>query len=63
MYGMPPPGYGPLPGGYGTLDEFIEVVTWAQLHIHAKPCVLVNLRGFYDGLLSFLDRSNIVSAS
>lgn len=46
-----------LPGGYGTLDEFIEVVTWAQLRIHAKPCVLVNIRGFYDGLLRFLDHT------
>ncbi len=48
-----------LPGGYGTLDEFIEIVTWAQLKIHAKPCVLVNVAvnggGFYDGLLGFLD--------
>jgi hypothetical protein len=45
-----------LPGGYGTLDEFIEVITWAKLRIHAKPCVLVNTGGFYDGLLQFLDR-------
>jgi uncharacterized protein (TIGR00730 family) len=44
-----------LPGGYGTLDEFIEVVTWAQLRIHAKPCVLVNVDGFFDGLLRFVD--------
>ena len=44
-----------LPGGYGTLEEFIEIVTWAQLKIHAKPCVLVNVGGFFDGLLSFLD--------
>ena len=44
-----------LPGGYGTLEEFIEIVTWAQLKIHAKPCVLVNVGGFYDGLLAFLD--------
>jgi hypothetical protein len=44
-----------LPGGYGTMDEFIEIVTWAQLRIHAKPCVLVNVGGFYDGLLAFLD--------
>lgn len=44
-----------LPGGYGTLDEFIEMVTWAQLRIHAKPCVLVNVRGFFDPLLAFLD--------
>jgi uncharacterized protein (TIGR00730 family) len=46
-----------LPGGFGTMDEFIEVVTWAKLRIHAKPCVLVNLRGFYDGLLAFLDHT------
>ncbi len=46
-----------LPGGYGTLDEFIEIVTWAQIRIHAKPCVLVNLNGFYNGLLAFLDHT------
>ena len=44
-----------LPGGYGTMDEFIEIVTWAQLKIHAKPCVLVNAGGFWNGLLAFLD--------
>jgi uncharacterized protein (TIGR00730 family) len=44
-----------LPGGYGTLDEFIEIVTWAQLRIHAKPCVLINLGGYYDALLTFFD--------
>ena len=43
-----------LPGGFGTLDEFIEILTWAQLRIHAKPCVLVNVLGYYDGLLEFL---------
>ena len=42
-----------LPGGYGTMDEFIEIVTWAQLKIHAKPCVLVNVGGFWDRLLGF----------
>jgi len=46
-----------LPGGYGTLDEFIEILTWAQLKIHAKPCVLVNVNGFYDGLLRFFDHA------
>ena len=46
-----------LPGGYGTLDEFIEIVTWAQLKIHQKPCILVNIRGYYDGLLAFLDHA------
>lgn len=46
-----------LPGGYGTMDEFIEIVTWAQLRIHAKPCVLVNIGGFWDGLLRFLEHT------
>jgi uncharacterized protein (TIGR00730 family) len=43
-----------LPGGYGTLDEFFEIVTWAQLNIHSKPCVLINTDGYYDFLLRFL---------
>src|SRR5277367_6465096 len=43
-----------LPGGFGTLDEFFEILTWAQLGIHGKPCVLVNNDGYYDQLLSFL---------
>jgi uncharacterized protein (TIGR00730 family) len=43
-----------LPGGFGTLDEFFEILTWAQLGIHAKPCVLVNTAGYYDPLLDFL---------
>jgi uncharacterized protein (TIGR00730 family) len=46
-----------LPGGFGTLEEFIEIVTWAQLSIHSKPCVLVNINGYYDGLLAFLDHA------
>jgi hypothetical protein len=44
-----------LPGGYGTLDELLEAVTWAQLGIHAKPVVLINTANFWDGLLKFLD--------
>lgn len=44
-----------LPGGYGTLDEMIEAVTWAQLAIHAKPCILINTLGYWNGLLEFLD--------
>jgi uncharacterized protein (TIGR00730 family) len=44
-----------LPGGYGTLDELMEVLTWAQLGIHAKPCILINTLNYWDGLLSFLD--------
>jgi uncharacterized protein (TIGR00730 family) len=44
-----------LPGGYGTLDELLEAVTWAQLKLHAKPCILINTAGYWDGLLAFLD--------
>ena len=44
-----------LPGGFGTLDELMEALTWAQLGIHAKPCVLINTLGYYDGLLRFLE--------
>jgi uncharacterized protein (TIGR00730 family) len=47
-------GFVALAGGFGTLDEFFEILTWAQLNIHAKPCVLVNTGGYYDHLLSFL---------
>jgi len=44
-----------LPGGYGTLEEVLEAVTWAQLGIHEKPCILINTAGYFDGLLVFLD--------
>ena len=44
-----------LPGGYGTLDELLEAVTWAQIGLHAKPCILVNTAGYWNGLLDFLD--------
>ncbi len=44
-----------LPGGYGTMDETFEILTWAQLGLHHKPCVLCNLDGYYDALLSYLD--------
>jgi uncharacterized protein (TIGR00730 family) len=44
-----------LPGGYGTLDELMEAVTWAQLGLHSKPCILINTAGYWDGLLKFLD--------
>ncbi len=43
-----------LPGGFGTLDEFFEILTWAQLEIHSKPCLLVNTEGYFDQLLAFL---------
>jgi len=45
-----------LPGGMGTLEEFCEVVTWAQLGLHEKPCGLLNIQGYYDPLLEFVDR-------
>lgn len=46
-----------LPGGFGTFEEFFEVVTWTQLGVHAKPCGLLNAAGFYDPLIAFLDRA------
>jgi uncharacterized protein (TIGR00730 family) len=46
-----------LPGGYGTLDELCEVLGWAQLGIHAKPIVLLNVAGYYDPLLAMLDHA------
>jgi uncharacterized protein (TIGR00730 family) len=44
-----------LPGGWGTLDEMFEILTWAQLGLHRKPCGLLNVLGYFDRLLSFLD--------
>ena len=44
-----------LPGGWGTLDEMFEILTWAQLRLHNKPCGLLNVQGYFDRLLSFLD--------
>ena len=44
-----------LPGGYGTLDELMEIVTWKQLRIHRKACILINTAGYWNGLLDFLD--------
>lgn len=46
-----------LPGGFGTLDEFCEVLTWSQLGIHEKHCGLLNVAGYYDPLLALLDRA------
>lgn len=50
-------GFVALPGGLGTYEEFFEVVTWLQLKLHAKPCGLLNVAGFYDPLLGFLDHA------
>ncbi|XP_076953327.1 cytokinin riboside 5'-monophosphate phosphoribohydrolase LOG7-like [Bidens hawaiensis] len=46
-----------LPGGYGTLEELLEVITWAQLGIHQKPVGLLNVDGYYNTLLSFIDNA------
>jgi uncharacterized protein (TIGR00730 family) len=50
-------GFVALPGGWGTLEEFFEVLTWAQLGLHTKPCGLLNVGGYFDGLLAFLDHA------
>jgi uncharacterized protein (TIGR00730 family) len=49
-------GFIALPGGNGTLEEFFEVLTWAQLGEHAKPCGLLNVAGYYDPLLAVFDQ-------
>ena len=48
-------GFIALPGGYGTLEEFSEVVTWAQLGLHRKPCGLLDVDGYFDPLLALFD--------
>jgi len=46
-----------LPGGFGTLEEFCEVLTWTQLGLHAKPCGILNILGYYTPLLSMFDHA------
>ncbi len=46
-----------LPGGFGTCDEFFEILTWSQLGLHAKPIGLLNVGGFFDPLLAWVDRA------
>lgn len=48
-------GFVALPGGLGTLEEFFEVLTWGQLGLHRKPCGLLDIDGYYDRLLAFVD--------
>ena len=43
-----------LPGGYGTMEEFFEMITWAQLGLHQKPIALLNINGFYDSLINLV---------
>jgi uncharacterized protein (TIGR00730 family) len=50
-------GFIALPGGIGTMEEFFEVLSWAQLGIHNKPCGLLNVSGYYDPLIEFLDQA------
>jgi uncharacterized protein (TIGR00730 family) len=50
-------GFIAMPGGYGTLDEFCEVLTWSQLGIQQKPCAILNVAGFFDNFLAQLDRT------
>jgi uncharacterized protein (TIGR00730 family) len=51
-------GFIAMPGGMGTLDEFCEIVTWAQLGIHAKPCALFDVEGYFDDFVRFLDTAS-----
>lgn len=48
-------GFLTLPGGFGTLEEFFETLTWAQLAIHSKPCALLDVLGYWDALLAMVD--------
>ena len=50
-------GFAALPGGFGTADELFEILTWAQLHYHEKTVGLLNVDGFFDSLLAWLDRA------
>lgn len=51
-------GFIALPGGFGTFEELCEIITWAQLGIHQKPCALLNVGGYYDHLIAQFDFAN-----
>ena len=50
-------GFIAMPGGFGTVEELIEIVTWAQLGFHDKPCGILNVAGYFDRLLEYLDHA------
>ena len=50
-------GFIAMPGGIGTFEEFFEILTWAQLGFHEKPCAILNIAGYYDGLLALCDNA------
>ena len=50
-------GFMALPGGFGTLDELFEALTWAQLGYHAKPCGILNVHGYFDRLLAYIEHA------
>jgi hypothetical protein len=50
-------GFIAMPGGFGTFEEFCEVLTWSQLGMHAKPCGLLNVKSYYTGLLTLFDHA------
>jgi uncharacterized protein (TIGR00730 family) len=54
-------GFVALPGGLGTFEELFEILTWGQLSFHHKPVGVLNVNGYYDGLLSFLDHAHAES--
>lgn len=51
-------GFVAMPGGYGTLEEIIEIITWGQLRFHDSPCGLLNVDGYFDHLLRYLDHAS-----
>ena len=57
MMAMLSDGFIALPGGFGTLEEIIEILTWGQLQFHDKPCGLLNVNGYFNHLLSFLEHA------
>jgi len=50
-------GFIALPGGFGTFEEILEMLTWSQIGYSSKPCGILNVNGYYDGLLKFFDKS------